>query len=296
MFFDKDKIPNIHKFFKIGMMFSFISIIICINLLVSKSILLDNFNSKIVDKMACIDSEKIVKVGIIDGPINENHPRLRQVKILKKIFTMKYSEKDMEHGTSIAGVITTDNKEEYKGIIPFENIELYNASVMSDGYSSQKDIVSAIKWLVEQKVDIINISLDFREYSEELKRLLEDISIPIFISNGNGGYSNKNTKVIKNDNIYYVGKISKKRKRINNRKNKNIIFLPGDEIPSITNEMDTPFKYFSGSSYSTAITTGIYCYNLICNESHLDIRKNETEILRKYRRLQIEKGYEANKN
>ena len=104
-----------------------------------------------------------IKIGVIDTGINLNHPDFfNQHNELR--FSKGYDFVDMDaipqdtngHGTQVTGIIAADGQ--LKGIAP--NVEIFSYRVSSDGESVPSDlIIKAINQAVEDKVDIINISL-----------------------------------------------------------------------------------------------------------------------------------------
>ncbi len=83
------------------------------------------------------------KIGIIDGPINLKHPELEDVLIEQSFFVNDYTENDIEHATSVAGVISAKNNSiGIKGIL--EDVFIINAVVLSNSRVEQVDLANAI--------------------------------------------------------------------------------------------------------------------------------------------------------
>jgi len=106
---------------------------------------------------------KGIKIGIIDTGINLSHPDFfREDSNDRFLKGYDFVEKDTipqdtnGHGTQVAGIIAADG--DLKGIAP--NVEIFSYRVSSDGESVPSDlIIRAINQAVDDKVDIINISL-----------------------------------------------------------------------------------------------------------------------------------------
>ena len=104
-----------------------------------------------------------VKIGIIDTGINIEHPDFFNPDETSR-FLKGYDFVDNDsiprdtngHGTQVAGIIAADGQ--LKGIAP--GAEIFSYRVSSDGESVPSDlIIKAINQAVEDRVDIINISL-----------------------------------------------------------------------------------------------------------------------------------------
>lgn len=153
--------------------------------------------------------EKKIKIGIIDGPFSTTHNQTKNLEMNTLELTSDATNDDIEHGTSVLGVITSNsNKGPFKSMLSNENVEIYNAVVMSNGYASQSDISKALIWLKKQDVDIINISIDIKEYTTDLEKEIKEITssqIPILISNGNGNYSTASSSKLIYDYVWYIG-------------------------------------------------------------------------------------------
>jgi len=104
-----------------------------------------------------------IKIGVIDTGINLDHPDFfNQDKTSKFLKGYDFVDNDVipqdtnGHGTQVTGIIAADGQ--LKGIAPM--VEIFSYRVSSDGESVPSDlIIKAINQAVEDRVDIINISL-----------------------------------------------------------------------------------------------------------------------------------------
>ena len=104
-----------------------------------------------------------IKIAVIDTGINLNHPDFFNQDETSR-FLKGYDFVDNDtipqdtngHGTQVTGIIAADGQ--LKGIAPM--VEIFSYRVSSDGESVPSDlIIKAINQAVEDRVDIINISL-----------------------------------------------------------------------------------------------------------------------------------------
>ena len=103
----------------------------------------------------------------------------------------------MRHGTSVAGLmIAQENNKGICGLLP--NVNIVNAVVLQNSKAEQKKIAEAINYCVDEKVDVINISIELYRFDDILLQAIqyaEKNNVNIFMANGNGGWR-KNIKNI----------------------------------------------------------------------------------------------------
>jgi minor extracellular serine protease Vpr len=104
-----------------------------------------------------------IKIAVIDTGVDFNHPDLLgwgpEGKVIGGYNFIQEGEPPMDnngHGTQVAGVIAADGQ--VKGVAPKAKILAYKVSEDGDAVSSDL-IIKAIEKAIEDKADIINISL-----------------------------------------------------------------------------------------------------------------------------------------
>ena len=109
-----------------------------------------------------VDGEGVI-IAVIDTGVDYNHPDLfgwgEDGKVIGGYNFVKEGDLPMDnngHGTQVAGVIAADGQ--VKGIAPKAKILAYKVSEDGDAVSSDL-IIKAIEKAIEDKADIINISL-----------------------------------------------------------------------------------------------------------------------------------------
>jgi len=138
-----------------------------------------------------------VRVGIIDTGIDVNHIDLKS-RINK---TVSFIDSDITdyngHGTHVAGVIAAEkNGVGVVGVAPKCN--LYVAKAFDEkGVSTDTSITKSLEWMLENDVNIINMSYSSNKIDENEKALLEECSknnIILCAAAGNsGGFGNQDT-------------------------------------------------------------------------------------------------------
>lgn len=205
-----------------------------------------------------------VRIGIIDGAVNKKHSELKNVSIKQKFFVEQYSDDDVTHATSIAGLTCArDNNLGIRGIL--QDVEIINAVVLSNSVVDQENLAKAIRYCADESVDAMNISIELYNFSEELisaLRYAEQREIKIFMANGNGGWrkSIKRIEKPKLKNLVFVGMLKRSGEiassNMDNRKPDS--YELGDGLISLSGN---GYRVCNGTSYACAIATSRYLNN-----------------------------------
>lgn len=100
-------------------------------------------------------------IGMLDGPVNTDHPAFTDARVVQKAFVAHPSDRDRAHGTAVASLLV-GRAPQWQGLAP--DAELYVASVFSEqarygSIATTQSLITALDWLASRSVDIINISL-----------------------------------------------------------------------------------------------------------------------------------------
>ncbi|WP_285853837.1 S8 family serine peptidase [Oceanobacillus luteolus] len=141
---------------------------------------------------------KNIKVAVIDTGVDYNHPDLKE-NFKGGQDLVDFDEDPMEtlpeegmptnHGTHVAGIIAANG--EMQGIAPDASLYAYRA-LGPGGFGSTVHVLAALEQAVQDKVDIINLSLgnsvNGPDYptSVAVNKAVE-LGIPVVIANGNSG-------------------------------------------------------------------------------------------------------------
>lgn len=203
-------------------------------------------------------SGKGITIAILDTGVDFTHKDLEKCKFDELTIFEKITDKNVEHGTAVAGIIAAypHNDKGVLGIVPDSKI------ISIDVTNSEKvqidNLIKGIKIAIAKHVDIINISLGLHEDNKKLYEWIKkayDNGIVIVASAGN--YMTDNVLYpAKYDEVIAVGSHNRKGKVMSPKgKVDNVIFLPGDSVVSVI----PGNKYVGavGTSFSAAIMTGI---------------------------------------
>lgn len=135
---------------------------------------------------------KGVKVGVIDTGIDYNHTDLAKNYAggYNVIFTTKTPLDDQGHGTHVAGTIgAVKNLKGVIGVAP--DVSLYAIKVLDSSGSGQYSwIIDGIQWAVNNKMDVVNMSLGAPQGSDALKAAIDaayKAGVVIVCAAGNDG-------------------------------------------------------------------------------------------------------------
>lgn len=116
---------------------------------------------------------KGVKIAVIDTGINGRHPEITLAGGVSFIQNSPYDVDLFGHGTHVAGIIAAaDNDIGIIGVAP--NAELYAVKALgNDGYGTETSIIAGVEWAIENKMDIINLSLTSGNSTKAMEEVLK---------------------------------------------------------------------------------------------------------------------------
>lgn len=207
-----------------------------------------------------ISKGKPVKVAILDSGINQDIPQLssRVVKSFNAIDNSSEVNPLNNHGTMIASIIARPSFEKFP--IGINNqVELYDVQVLGKtGLGDIEHTILGIKWAIENKVDIINMSYGFSkddpQFHEVIQRAHEEGIILVAASGNTIGLSTDYPAKYKE--VLSISAIDKQKDIfIYAGKGKVDYVAPGVDVP-VLDETGEVVKE-TGTSFATAYATGI---------------------------------------
>lgn len=204
---------------------------------------------------------KDITIAIIDTGCCINHPDLKNNIIESRNFTTENTVEDGSgHGTHVAGIVASNGH--IKGVAP--NSKLLILKVLeSNGNGNLENVVNAINYAIDQKVNIINLSLgckvDIPELHSAIKRAVNN-NVMVCCAIGNEGDNGANTNEIDYPAYYpeviSVGAIDNSRLSAT-FSNSNIFcdcVAPGVNV--ISTHLNNGYVELSGTSMSTPHVVG----------------------------------------
>ncbi len=203
-----------------------------------------------------------VKVGIIDTGIDVNHQDLKNRIKAYKCFVDGETDDLNGHGTHVAGVVAAEkNGIGVVGVAP--KCDLYIAKAFDEkGVSSDESVSKSLEWMLENDVNIINMSYSSNKTDEKEKALLEECSknnIILCAAAGNSGngenidtisYPAKYNNVIAVTAVDYKGNITD----FSSAGEKAQVAAAGKNILSCYK--NNSYAILSGTSMATPLITG----------------------------------------
>ncbi|MDF0726041.1 S8 family serine peptidase [Cytobacillus sp. S13-E01] len=219
-----------------------------------------------------------VKVAVLDTGIDTTHPDLQVSGGICLIPETLYQgnctsyNDDNGHGTHVAGIIAAQNNDiGAVGVAP--DAKLFAIKVLDgEGLGTTSSIMAGIEWAIENKMDIINLSLTTPELDPAMEVLIDEAynkGILIVGSAGNNGKTLGNTDTIeypaKFDSVIAVGSInSLKNRSATSATGASLeIVAPGDSIYSTLPKAydydgnQDGYGWMTGTSMATPFITGI---------------------------------------
>lgn len=195
-----------------------------------------------------------IKIAVIDSGISKNHKDLSDNIIGGKDFIngLDSTVDKYGHGTQVAGIIAAeDNSIGVLGVAP--QAKIYSLVVLNEeGKGKIEDVCQAIKWCIENKMDIINISFSTKKDSDDLRNIIDKAvnkGILVIACYNNNDQSRSFPAEYNN----VIGVKSSDDKSIAYKD--GVCYAPGTNI--LTTSKEGGYEYINGNSMATAYISGL---------------------------------------
>ncbi len=238
---------------------------------------------------------KNVKVAIIDTGIDSKHPDLKVaggVCVLDVQCKGNYQDDSYDgHGSHVAGIIAAQNNSIGSiGIAPGASLYAIKA-LDSNGDGTTTTILSGIDWAIQNKMDIINLSLIAEDDDPVLREMVNkayERGILVVAAAGNNGFKDPNKDIVqypgKYDSVIAVGGVDSSLKRmVSSATGTELeVVAPGEEIYSTvpkTGDFEDGnvdgYTKLSGTSMAAPYVAGVLALlkEEYPNESNVELRK-----------------------
>ncbi|MCH1627780.1 S8 family serine peptidase [Ferdinandcohnia quinoae] len=219
-----------------------------------------------------------IKIAILDTGIDSSHPDLQITsgkcfisEDLHQNACSSYADNN-GHGTHVAGIIAAQNNTIGTiGVAPSATI--YAVKVLnSEGIGTTSSIVAGIEWAINNKVDIINLSLTTPTPDNAMKAMIDTAykkGILVVAAAGNNGNSLGNTNTVeypaKYSSVIGVGSINRNKLRVSSSATgaEVEIVAPGYQIYStvpVSTDQDgnqDGYSWMTGTSMAAPFISGL---------------------------------------
>lgn len=248
-----------------------------------------------------------ITIAVIDSGCDINHPNLKDRIIGVKNFTNEDESKEdivtdyVGHGTHVAGIIAASGINNIVGVAPKANLLILKALGKKGGtYTS---VINAINYAVNEKVNIISMSLGGKVDDESLHQSIKKAvnkGILIVCAAGNDGDNNENTIEINYPAMYNevisVGSINsnKESSRFSASNNEIDLLAPGQgfgEAGILSTAPGGKYVEMKGTSMSTPHVAGALALIINWAESEFARKLSEPEIYAQLIKKTVSLGY-----
>ena len=245
-----------------------------------------------------------VTIAILDTGCDMSHPDLSEQIIGGRNFTTddesnpeKYQDYN-GHGTHVAGTIAAKHNEQgVVGVAPAANLLILKV-LDKNGSGQYEWIINAIRYAIEQKVDIISMSLGGPEDVPELHQAIKDAvknNILVVCAAGNEGDGNEETDEYGFPGAYNevisVGAIDLNRSSSEfSNSNKEIdLVAPGEKI--LSTYLNGKYATLSGTSMATPHVSGALALIKVLSNRAFERNLSEPELYAQLIKRTIPLGY-----
>ncbi|WP_186297726.1 S8 family serine peptidase [Sedimenticola selenatireducens] len=206
---------------------------------------------------------KGIRIGMIDAAVEPNHDALQGQSIIKRSFiTSGILSASAEHGTSIAIQLTGAPGSHFPGLLP--EATLYVAEVFrqeGDGriQTTTEWVIRALDWLVQQQVNVINMSLGGPR-NLLLEKVLERVmstGISVVAAAGNRGASAPPVYPAAQQGVIAVTAIDQARRIYSQANQGDYIDYSAPGVDVRLARLDGSVVYRSGTSFATPFVTAL---------------------------------------
>ncbi len=239
-----------------------------------------------------------IKVAVLDTGIVLRHPEFIGAIEEARDFTRSPSgPHDVEgHGTHVAGIIAArQNRGGVVGVAPLAKL-LVGKVLGDNGYGTAQQLVRGIRWAIDQKADIISMSLGSPIPSPEIHEAIKAaIQAGIFVVCA-AGNSGPDLDTVDYPGLYpetiAVGAIDRRRRvaKFSSRGQGVDIVAPGDQI--LSTYPPRGVAVLSGTSMATPFVSGVVALMLA---KHRDfggqtVVKTQADLIEHLRKTAIDAG------
>ncbi|MEQ9425332.1 MAG: S8 family peptidase [Cyclobacteriaceae bacterium] len=206
-----------------------------------------------------------INVAILDSGVKLDHPDIKDSIVCRKNFIEpeKSVSDEHGHGTHVAGIVAArNNNQGYVGVAPNCNLLIGKVLNSENLLGSPKELANAIHWAIDNKADIINLSLvialDFESVHEAIVRAYENNICVVAAAPAKGRNPQELAYPAQYDETIAVGStgFGGNRSHFSGEGEKLDIVAPGENIWSTWSRRYL-YNELSGTSQACAFVSGV---------------------------------------
>ena len=215
-----------------------------------------------IGRARTISRGKGVVIGMVDTPVDRFHPSLRGSNIEQHIIVDPKTTESKFHGTSIAGVLVSQHHQ--IGVAPDAKLLSVSAFSSRPGHPNalrgkSSDIVKAIAYCIERKVDILNLSFTGGRdnFVETIVREAVRRGITVVAAGGNQGRTNSSVYPAVIGGVVGVTAVDRLKRRYPKADKGRFIDIAAPGVNVLTLAPGGRFQKSTGTSMAAAHLSGI---------------------------------------
>lgn len=215
-----------------------------------------------IGRARTISRGKGVLIGMVDTPVDLLHPALRNSNIEQHTIVDPKTTESKFHGTSIAGVLVSKNPQ--IGVAPDAKLLSVSAFSSRPGHPNalrgkSSDIVKAIAYCIERRVDILNLSFTGGRdnFVETIVREAVRRGITVVAAGGNQGRTNSSVYPAVISGVVGVTAVDRFQKRYSKADKGRFIDIAAPGVGIVTLAPEGRFQKSTGTSMAAAHISGV---------------------------------------
>ena len=203
-----------------------------------------------------------VVIGLVDTPVDKNHPTLRGANIEQHIIVDPKTVESKVHGTSIAGILVSKNPQ--IGVAPEAKLLSVSAFSSQPGHpknlrGTSTDIVSAIAYCIERNVDILNLSFTGGrdKFVEQIVRAAVRKNITVVAAGGNKGRIGSSVYPAVIDGVVGVTAVDRHQRLFKHADQGRFIDIAAPGVGVLTTAPNGKYQISTGTSMAAAHISGV---------------------------------------
>jgi len=230
--------------------------------------------------------KKSIRVAVLDSGIDVNHDVFKNITLLDGWNTVGDNEDvsdDVGHGTHVAGIIAMNSS----------NIELIPYKVVSKSAGRLSNVLKALKKVLNDDVDVVNMSFGFSKGSVALESILQELNDEGVTFIAAAGNKNESAPFYPADydNVIAVAATDMYGNKLPKSNFGDWVDVAAYGYNILSAVPDQKYKKMTGTSQATALVTAKFIDYLQSNAVDSDTFEEKLENFTKLYSTPIAKGY-----